>query len=78
MTESNESPSLVKSKNGDIYLYKGEVEGKFEFENLSKGRSGFLTLEQSQALFTIPLNLIELAHENPLIISLVRELKLTL
>lgn len=73
-----EQPALVKSKSGEIYIYKGEDDGWYEFENLSKGRSGHLTLQQCQDTFSIPLGLIELAIVNPDIINLIRELKMTM
>jgi hypothetical protein len=69
----NNIPTLVKAKKTkQFYLYHGEN----KFENLATGGKGTLSDDDAKKVFVIPITANKMAMENPVLIDLIRELKL--
>jgi hypothetical protein len=67
------TPTIVKAKKtNQLYLYHGEN----KFENLCTGGKGTLSDEDAKKLFVIPVTANQMVMENPILIDLIRELKL--
>jgi hypothetical protein len=65
--------AIVKAKKTkQLYLYHGDN----KFENLLTGGKGSLSDEDAKKVFVIPVTINKMAQENPLIVDLIRNLKL--